>query len=136
MAYYLIYQTVIVSSTVQSFFGWRVHKLTGQTWLAALIGVSAIVQFCKLVCSRGGIRMLRESHLVLGTGVGIACGIIKEFTKFHVRADDLFQKPLLTVKFRNSHLSLLFGWFLLRLRISPSALHLFGKSVELLDLIH
>jgi hypothetical protein len=78
---------VIVSSTVQSFFAWRVRKLTGHTWLAVLIGLSAIGQFCKFVY-RFPTRVLRELHLVVGIGVGIACGIVKDFTQFHVRADE------------------------------------------------
>ncbi|KEP53117.1 putative transmembrane protein [Rhizoctonia solani 123E] len=36
---------VTVSSTVQSFFAWRIVKLTGRVWLGCMIGVTILVQF-------------------------------------------------------------------------------------------
>jgi len=39
--------TVIISSTVQAFFAWRVNKLTGQRWLYFLLNLSALIQFCR-----------------------------------------------------------------------------------------
>jgi len=56
--------TVIISSTVQAFFGWRVKRLTGQTWLAILIMASAFIQF------------------LCGLATSIGCGIVKEFVQF------------------------------------------------------
>ncbi|KAF8337544.1 uncharacterized protein EI90DRAFT_3043335 [Cantharellus anzutake] len=56
--------TVIISSTVQAFFGWRVKRLTGITWLAAIIVISAVIQF------------------LAGLGTTIGCAIVKEFVQF------------------------------------------------------
>lgn len=56
--------TVMISSTTQSFFAWRVAKLTGQAWLGWLIGLSSFIQF------------------LCGTGVTIGCFIVQEFARF------------------------------------------------------
>lgn len=37
--------TVIVSSTVQAFFAWRVKKLTGKKWLCIVLNISSLIQF-------------------------------------------------------------------------------------------
>ncbi|CAE6398631.1 unnamed protein product [Rhizoctonia solani] len=39
------FMVVTVSSTVQSFFAWRIIKLTGRVWLGCMIGVMILVQF-------------------------------------------------------------------------------------------
>ncbi|KAG8731469.1 hypothetical protein FRC11_004049 [Ceratobasidium sp. 423] len=37
--------TVMISSTTQGFFAWRIAKLTGQAWMGWAIVVSAVIQF-------------------------------------------------------------------------------------------
>ncbi|CAE6432853.1 unnamed protein product [Rhizoctonia solani] len=37
--------TVMISSTTQGFFAWRVAKLTGQAWMGWAIATSAVIQF-------------------------------------------------------------------------------------------
>ncbi|KAF8326084.1 uncharacterized protein EI90DRAFT_1995185 [Cantharellus anzutake] len=56
--------TVLLSTTVQTFFGWRVKRLTGQNIVAGFIFVAAFVQF------------------LCGLGTSIACGMVKEFVHF------------------------------------------------------
>ncbi|KAF8337540.1 uncharacterized protein EI90DRAFT_3152200 [Cantharellus anzutake] len=56
--------TVVTSSTVQAFFGWRVKRLTGITWMAAIIVIFAFIQF------------------LAGLGTAIGCTILKEFVRF------------------------------------------------------
>ncbi|KAF8324562.1 uncharacterized protein EI90DRAFT_2325060 [Cantharellus anzutake] len=56
--------TVIISTTVQSFYAWRVRKLTGHTWLYVLLFVSASIQFLS------------------GLGTTIGCSIVKDFYRF------------------------------------------------------
>lgn len=96
--------TVIISSTVQSFFAWRVNKLTGRRWLYILLNISSFVQFRKssehifryinltlasniavcgmlaelLACAPMNIE--REIRLGLGTTIG--CSIVKDFANF------------------------------------------------------
>jgi len=55
---------VIISSTVQSFFAWRVARLTGYKWIGILLGLSAFAQF------------------LCGLGTAIGCSIVKEFLRF------------------------------------------------------
>ncbi|KAB5590473.1 hypothetical protein CTheo_6087 [Ceratobasidium theobromae] len=56
--------TVMISSTTQGFFAWRVSKLTGQAWAGWLIGISAFVQF------------------VAGLVLSIGLFIVKDFARF------------------------------------------------------
>ncbi|CUA72559.1 hypothetical protein RSOLAG22IIIB_10114 [Rhizoctonia solani] len=56
---------VTVSSTVQSFFAWRIVKLTGRLWLGCLIGVTIFVQFAA------------------GLGGTIGGFMVKDFTRYH-----------------------------------------------------
>jgi len=56
--------TVIISSTVQSFFAWRVARLTGYKWIGIVLVISAFVQ------------------LLCGLGTTIGCSIVKEFLRF------------------------------------------------------
>ncbi|KAH7337103.1 hypothetical protein B0J17DRAFT_454199 [Rhizoctonia solani] len=56
---------VMISSTVQGFFTWRIVKLTGRVWLGCLIASTILVQF-------GG-----------GLGGTIGGFIVKEFDRYH-----------------------------------------------------
>ncbi|CAE6527109.1 unnamed protein product [Rhizoctonia solani] len=56
---------VMISSTVQAFFTWRIVKLTGRVWLGCLIASTILVQF-------GG-----------GLGGTIGGFIVKEFDRYH-----------------------------------------------------
>jgi hypothetical protein len=39
--------TVMISSATQTFFAWRVAKLTGHAWMGWGIAISAFIQFGK-----------------------------------------------------------------------------------------
>jgi len=56
--------SVTVSSIVQSFFGWRVKKLTGNNWLAGIIVVLSIAQF------------------LAGIGTTVSVVIVTNFTQY------------------------------------------------------
>jgi len=54
--------TVIISSTVQSFFAWRIRKLTGYNWLAAIIIILAIAQLFAGIGTSIGSAILKDIH--------------------------------------------------------------------------
>jgi len=54
-----------ISSIVQSFFGWRVKKLTGRSWLASIIIVLSIIQF------------------LAGVGSSIGTVVVPNMAQFH-----------------------------------------------------
>ncbi|QRV92311.1 hypothetical protein RhiJN_20329 [Ceratobasidium sp. AG-Ba] len=54
----------MISSTTQSFFAWRISRLTGQNWLGFLIGFSAFIQ------------------LAAGLGSTIGASIVRDFNRF------------------------------------------------------
>jgi len=57
--------SVTIASIVQSFFGWRVKKLTGNNWLAGIIVVLSIAQF------------------LAGIGTTISTAIITNLAQYH-----------------------------------------------------
>ncbi|KAG8738991.1 hypothetical protein FRC10_006276 [Ceratobasidium sp. 414] len=56
--------TTMISSTTQSFFAWRIARLTGHNWLGYLIGCSAFIQ------------------LAAGLGSTIGASIVRDFNRF------------------------------------------------------
>ncbi|KAH7337128.1 hypothetical protein B0J17DRAFT_666379 [Rhizoctonia solani] len=57
--------TVMISSSTQCFFAWRIAKLTGQSWMGWAIAFSALIQFFG------------------GTATTVGTFILKEFSRFH-----------------------------------------------------
>ncbi|CAE6478081.1 unnamed protein product [Rhizoctonia solani] len=57
--------TVMISSSTQCFFAWRIAKLTGQTWMGWAIAFSALIQFFG------------------GTATTVGTFILQEFSRFH-----------------------------------------------------
>ncbi|CAE6422134.1 unnamed protein product [Rhizoctonia solani] len=56
--------TVMISSATQSFFAWRIAKLTGHAWMGWAIAFSALVQF------------------VAGVATGVGTFIVRDFARF------------------------------------------------------
>ncbi|KAJ1303214.1 hypothetical protein OPQ81_011413 [Rhizoctonia solani] len=52
--------TVMISSSTQVFFAWRIAKLTGQVWMGWAIAFSALIQFLAGTATSVGTFMLRE----------------------------------------------------------------------------
>ncbi|CAE6489074.1 unnamed protein product, partial [Rhizoctonia solani] len=52
--------TVMISSTTQCFFAWRVAKLTGHAWMGWGIAIAALVQFVAGLAATVGTFVVRD----------------------------------------------------------------------------
>ncbi|KAF9509378.1 hypothetical protein BS47DRAFT_1487959 [Hydnum rufescens UP504] len=89
--------TVLITSTVQGFFAWRIRRLTGKIWLGILIGAGAFAQF------------------LCGLGTSIGYGMVQQIVDFQ-RVKAIIITWLVLAPVTDTMISVALVWYLKRQR--------------------